>query len=87
MSYIKLFVATPLDGESVERLNADKFTSNICKNVKGEWAEDVQVSVVVFAHDGGGETYVRTSNDIDADVNDFADAISNAYADASSYDG
>lgn len=86
MSFIKLFVAMPTDGEGIEKLNADKFSKNIHANVKREWGDDVRVTVEVFDHDGTGEDSVKTSKDIEVDESDFVDAVSDAFCDPTSYD-
>ena len=85
MSHLKLFIAMPTEGEGIEALNADKFADNITKNVKAVMDDDVVIAVEVFYHDGTGESYLRRSKDVDVTLDDFADEISEAFCDPTSY--
>jgi len=85
MSYLKLVIAMPTEGEGIEALDADKFADNIAKNVKAVMDDDVNVTVEVFPHDGTGESFLRRSKDVDVTMDDFVDEIANAFCDPTSY--
>lgn len=78
---INLTVAMPTDGDGIEKLNADKFATNIANNLRDQ-NSDYRYSVEVIENDGTAE------DDLDEvpDSVDAVDAISTAFSDESSYD-